>query len=236
MNKTDRDLAYEDWIKFQNDIKKNNRFFTSKEFVVNLEKVIKLHKNKLKKSTELFRARINGIDNQHNKYNCSEMILSDFYNIFSGRANPAGISYLYTSLYELTCLKEVRAQKWQEITVGKFKSINDMKIIDFVNPSKVAYDEYINCLSVFLNSSFSQPLLYGKPEIEYTPYQFICEFIKIKGFDGVLYKSSFASESNKKNSNLVIFDENNVQCVGTKRVLITKADFYLEYNDCDKFT
>ena len=62
----------------------------------------------------------------------------------------------------------------------------------------------------------SKPVDKNKTPLEYLPTQYLCEFIKNRGFEGVLYKSFLGS-----GHNIVLFDENKVECIETKLYEVT---------------
>lgn len=47
-----------------------------------------------------------------------------------GRVNPEGIGILYLTSDEKTALREVRASAFDYITIGKFKLIKDIKVVN----------------------------------------------------------------------------------------------------------
>ena len=64
---------------------------------------------------------------------------------------------------------------------------------------------------VVLGYILSKPVDRDKTPLEYLPTQYLCEFIKNQSFEGILYKSFLGS-----GHNIVLFDENKVECVETK--------------------
>lgn len=206
-----RDEVYNDWQNFQYSLKYKNRFFINSEFQKKLKKAIDLHENILRTGIELFRARINNIEPYDKPLNIKDMGAAPTEKTLSNRANPIGISYLYTSLCEETCVNEVRPGIGHYITVAKFSLKQDIRIVNFYNAIPMPTDKYIEYLAYEIHSTFSQPIIYGKPEIEYLPFQFISEFIKMQKYEGVLYRSFFKSDINDRRAlNLVIFNENKV--------------------------
>jgi hypothetical protein len=61
-------------------------------------------------------------------------------------------------------------------------------------------------------------------ELEYRPLQYLCEFVKIRGYDGVVYKSSVA-----EGYNLAIFSDNKLPCIDSKLYEIKSIQY--EYNE-----
>ena len=58
-------------------------------------------------------------------------------------------------------------------------------------------------------------------ELDYIPTQFICEYIRyIKGADGILFDSSL----HLTGKNIVLFEQDKVECVSVKKYIVTKVE------------
>ena len=66
----------------------------------------------------------------------------------------------------------------------------------------------------------AQPLRRFDSELDYLPTQYICEYIKFIGFDGVEYGSAM----NKGGINIAIFDDSKFECVDLEVVEIKKIE------------
>jgi len=140
-------------------------------------------------------------------------------NTSHGRANPPGISYLYTASDVNTAISEIQPTIEQLISIAKITTSKRFNIFDFSFPG--AYKnapimkkhmgeikEQFNLssfweLEIFFNTIsdfFSKPTL-GNTEYYYTT-QYLSELLKNMGFDGIKYKSSLK----KKGANIVLFD------------------------------
>jgi hypothetical protein len=60
-----------------------------------------------------------------------------------------------------------------------------------------------------LEKELSKPIRRQDSELDYLPTQYLCEFIKSIGFDGVEFRSSL----NPNGYNLAIFNDDNFECV-----------------------
>lgn len=119
-----------------------------------------------------------------------------------GRANPAGIPYLYVASTPETSISEVRPHTGERACVASFGIPTGAKLVDLRNPrhlvspielgdedeigklrSEVAFLER-------LGEELTRPVLPQGAAIDYVPSQFLCEFIKKCGYDGVVYKSA----------------------------------------------
>lgn len=117
-----------------------------------------------------------------------------------GRANPRNISYLYIAEDVKTAILEVRPNVMQEISVATVKITKDLKLFDFcyTDPSKSELGKSFD-LGI-ISAAFSMPN-YGD-ESNYYATQYVCEFIKEMGFDGIRFYSSL----NPDGKNIVLFD------------------------------
>ena len=60
-----------------------------------------------------------------------------------------------------------------------------------------------------ISSDLSKPLHSFESELEYIPTQYICEYFKDSGADGIMFKSSVRAEG----KNLVLFYPEKAECV-----------------------
>lgn len=179
----------------------------------------------LKNTTALFRARIHeksGSAAYHiNDMGCPPKELAS-----GGRANPAGIPFLYLSEDENTVLYEVRASYLDEISVGHFQlkeSIESVDVVDFTKDSPLFQPEYVKeaiqgkLLRDRISKDLSKPMRRYDSDLEYIPTQFICEYIKVfTGAKGIRFRSSL----HKQGNNIVFFEPELMECKRVKKVKI----------------
>jgi len=130
-----------------------------------------------------------------------------------GRANPIGIPYLYLSSIPETAAAEVRPHTGEIACVADFKVSKPMTLVDLRNPRKLVSPfvlAHANAIGQMradipflerLGDELTRPVLPKSAAIDYIPSQYLCEFIKKKGYDGVVYRSSVSD-----GINLAIFD------------------------------
>lgn len=179
----------------------------------------------LTNQTNLFRARI------HNRsripvYPLNEMGCPQKEIASGGRANPAGIPFLYLSEDENTVLYEIRASYLDEISVGTFQLKEDVEsvdIVDFTKDAPLFQPEYVKeaiqgkLLRDRISKDLSKPMRRYDSELEYIPTQFICEYIKIfTGAKGIRFRSSL----HKQGNNIVFFEPELMDCKSVKKVKI----------------
>jgi hypothetical protein len=129
-------------------------------------------------------------------------------NALPGRANPAGIPYLYLGSKPATAIAEIRPHTGEIVCVADFKIQNDLRLADLRNPREMVSpflqedaEEIGKRRSALpflerLGNDLTTPVLPHAAAIDYTPSQYLCEFIKKSGFDGVIYRSSVSDGIN----------------------------------------
>jgi hypothetical protein len=131
-----------------------------------------------------------------------------------GRANPAGIPYLYLASDADTAISEIRPHTGEAVCVAEFHVHGDPRIVDLCNPKRtispfsIGDESQISMLRrdigflCELGKELSRPVLPKSAHLEYLPSQYLCEFIKGRGFNGVKYGSSVGD-----GFNIALFDD-----------------------------
>jgi hypothetical protein len=124
-----------------------------------------------------------------------------------GRANPAGIPYLYLGSYPDTAVAEIRPHTGEFACVANF-TIPEIKAVDLRNPRKLVSPFILTDAGEIgqlradlpflerLGEELTRPVQPTGAAIDYIPSQYLCEFIKKSGFDGVIYRSSVSDGIN----------------------------------------
>lgn len=126
-----------------------------------------------------------------------------------GRANPKGIPYLYLATDKETAMAETRPWLGSEISVGQFKILQDLVVVDcsihkegfsfyFKEPSP---EKRERAVWADIDRAFSTPVNPSDHRADYVPTQIIAELFKNDGASGILYKSALGS-----GLNVVLFD------------------------------
>lgn len=130
-----------------------------------------------------------------------------------GRANPAGIPYLYLGSIPDTAAAEVRPHTGEVACVADFRVQMPLAAIDLRNPRKLVSPFVLADAGAIgqlradipflerLGEELTRPVLPRSAAIDYIPSQYLCEFIKKKKYDGVVYRSSVSD-----GMNLALFD------------------------------
>lgn len=153
-----------------------------------------------------------------------------------GRANPAGIPYLYLGSLPETAIAEIRPHTGESACVADFR-IPEIQAVDLRNPRKIVSPFILADASEIgqlradlpflerLGNELTRPVQPAGAAIDYIPSQYLCEFIKKSGFDGVVYRSSVSD-----GINLALF--NSAQAVGGDVTLynVMKVSVHVDEN------
>lgn len=162
-----------------------------------------------------YRARIQGEDGT---FKIDKMGAPPKRRSSNGRANPAGIPYLYLGSLPETAVSEVRPHTGEVACVAVFE-VPEIKAVDLRNPRELVSPFILEDAKQIaqlradlpflerLGEELTRPVQPSGAAIDYIPSQYLCEFIKKKGFDGVVYRSSVS-----EGINLALFDPD--QAVG----------------------
>lgn len=200
------------WNELRDELRYTNRFFPSTNLDYNaLAKLFGSLLFRVSEDSDWYRARIQpeGETFDEDDMGAPPAKLSSF-----GRANPAGIPYLYLASDPITAISEVRPHTGEQAAVAKFNFSKQLTVIDLCDPRNtispfmfldnlIAIREDVFFLAQ-LGLELSQPVLPNFAAIDYTPTQFLCEFIKKSGYDGVMYKSCIGD-----GTNLAVFNPEN---------------------------
>lgn len=201
-----------DWEKLRDELMYANRFFPDANIdldrLENLLGALKIDPDEA--PVEWYRARIHA-DDAH--FTIDQMGAPSRRIATHGRANPAGIPYLYLASKVETAIAETRPHTSEHVSVANFTTPPDLKLVDLRSPRKSVSpfvladaDDVAKMKSDLpflerLGDELMRPVLPQAAAIDYTPSQYLCEFIKKRKFDGVLYKSSVSD-----GMNLALFD------------------------------
>ncbi|MCH9052715.1 MAG: RES family NAD+ phosphorylase [Proteobacteria bacterium] len=131
-----------------------------------------------------------------------------------GRINPKGISCLYLATERDTALSEVRPWIGSLISVGQFKTLMDLVIIDCSRRHAESFLDHLYferdptpadkeaAVWKWIDSAFAAPVDLSNEAADYVPTQIIAELFRNNGCDGIAYKSAFG----KNGYNVALFD------------------------------
>lgn len=225
-------LTNNSWDDFCYNIKHVNRFHSQ---LVNFNQLKKLLDNMVvdipKHTLNLFRARICDIKTYIKGFTVSEMGAPPVPLTSAGRTNSEGIQCLYLSNDIVTTFHEVRARDNDHVTVGLFVQKKDLKIIDLsyldrIGPFSVPdFDMTWFAINIEIirriGEEVAKPMRRFDSTLDYIPTQYICDYIKHLGYDGIKFKSTLK----KGGINYAIFDEKNFECENVVNVRISDIDY-----------
>lgn len=189
------------WGKLRDELMYKNRFFPETEIDKGrLEELLSyLILDPSEVPTVWYRARIQEVDKP---YEIQEMGAPQNRQVSQGRANPAGIPYLYLASTSDTAISEIRPHTGELVSVAEVTFSKDLKIIDLRNPRNTVSPFILNGeeevallrgdveFLQHLGNELTRPVLPKAAAIDYIPSQYLCEFIKKCGYDGVVYRSA----------------------------------------------
>lgn len=183
-----------------------------------------------------YRARLGGME-EHYKvskpYPAKDMGTPPKTRATAGRANPAGIPYLYVAEQAMTAVCEIRPFLGGRVTVAAVKPRSDLQLVDltkvrFIESPFGLADLQVemerNALLSILNRELSKPVNPALAEIEYVPTQYLAEVILNAGYDGIRYKSAMHSGG----FNVVFFDQDKLE-IDAKTTLVKVTANKLAY-------
>jgi len=220
------DKTIKEWDAFKNELKYKNRFFIPTKYdFKSIDKTLKHLKITFEKGRIFNRARK---CTANNKLSVSEMGMPDPNDTPAGRANPAGIPYLYLGNKPETCIAEIRPFKFEFITMATFELKESATLIDLRSPlikspflfsQDIKYLKYDAPLLRIFNKTLSEPVDEVISHLEYLPSQYLCELIKSLGYEGIVFDSS----QYKKGYNIVFFNDKKLICRETQLIQIDEA-------------
>lgn len=221
--------AVEKWASFRSEIMWRNRFFFRHELDLDRLKTLfhrYLETDASEFGDQLYRARIqtDGSAIPLNKMGCPHAVDAK-----NGRANPVGIPYLYAASTPETAIAETRPHPGDLLSVAQFNVILPLRLLNLMHPRKtisplaVEDEDELYALRhdlaflCHLESELSKPILPRVADLEYLPTQYLCEFIKNCGYDGVVFKSSISN-----GANVALFDDSKVRAEVLTEYEVTK--------------
>ncbi|WP_270831985.1 RES family NAD+ phosphorylase [Aeromonas sp. QDB03] len=207
------------WLEFKKELIHKNRFFPTGNIYGKMFSSFQNEKNSIEKNT--FIQLIDELCEVREQTDCfyrarisDSALLKEHMGspppekASAGRANPAGIVYLYVAENEETCIREVRPSIGSTVYISTCVAKRSLKLINLTNPKKrisllkYAGDEmdliidHLALIELF-SKELAQPVIPERATLDYIPTQFLCEFIKsISDYDGITFTSSFGTGEN----------------------------------------
>ncbi len=198
------------WETLRDEMMHQNRWFLDVSIDTDQLEALLVHLPADDLPLRWFRARLS---NGHEAYPIERMGAPPKRLASHGRANPAGIPYLYLGSLPDTAVSEIRPHTGEHACVADFTINAPVRAVDLRDPRKLVSPFLLADASAIgqlradipflerLGDELTRPVLPSGAAIDYIPSQYLCEFIKKCGYDGVVYRSSVSD-----GINLALFD------------------------------
>lgn len=215
------------WDDFRKYLRNENRFHTKYINLEILAEVLQDTVTTVSKGTRLYRARV---AKDEKGYHSREMGAPPDDIASAGRANSKGISCLYLANKRKTTIKEIRAGAFDFVTIATFKVKKDIKVVDLSvithnSPFYAATDKTKFLINENhlrnIEKDLAKPVSKRDSDLDYLPTQYISDFAKYLGYDGVKYISTFDRDS----YNIALFDSKICSCTYKRTYLIGDLDY-----------
>jgi hypothetical protein len=151
-----------------------------------------------------------------------------------GRANPKGIPFLYLSTDRDTAIGEVRPWVGSYVSVGCLSPCRQLKVIgcltdrpslaEYIAKQAIVEDLEESCWNQ-VDLAFGRPVTRSNDVADYVPTQVIAEYFRVRGFDGIVYRSPLG-----RGNNIVLFDLHAARFVGLHLFQVT--DVVYQSREC----
>lgn len=216
------------WEDFVKGIKYHNRFHTDYFNLDIFELFLKFSQKSYSKNEIFYRARISNSDGLEVK----EMGAPPMHLASDGRVNASGISCLYVSDDRETTIREIRAGAHDFVTIGKFKLLEDITIVDLMNLHQISPFKTIDIIDFSqhavnrrhlekIGREIAKPLRRQDSALDYLPTQYISDFIKSRGFQGIEYTSTL----HEGGRNMAVFNQELLKCTEVSVVKIKEVNY-----------
>ncbi|EGT4141819.1 RES domain-containing protein [Clostridium perfringens] len=201
---------------FKNEIQRKNRYHLKGINKEVLGIYFSYLQDEFKAGEKMYRGRISNKQG----YNNLQMGAPPYEKTLAGRINSQGIRCLYLADTEDTAICEIRAKAYNYVTIGTFVLRRDIKIIDISKINSISpFEGELDITQYSVNKihldeieeELTRPLREENGVLEYVPIQYICDFIKSLGYDGIKYKSTMNEEN--EGYNIAILNEQLIECL-----------------------
>lgn len=148
--------------------------------------------------------------------------------ISEGRINPVNIRYLYTCSDEKTSILETRIQPGEYVSIAKITLHETVHFVDFsknfsvIDAENEEKSNWINYFVLDLAGFFQKPYVDNG---SYYFCQYVSEYLKNWGFDGIAFRSSMAQlESGTAGVNYTFFNYEKCEVVSSKLYHVIKLE------------
>jgi hypothetical protein len=222
-----RSDGLERWEKLRTELMHENRYFPDAQLNTDRLKELfaLLHADDV--PLDWYRARLQTTDTV---FELGEMGAPPQRVAGHGRANPAGIPYLYLGSTPETALSETRPHTGERACVADFTIPTGLTLLDLrrpralVSPFDLGDEDQIGLLRSDidflerLGEELTRPILPQGAMIDYVPSQYLCEFVKKCGYAGVIYRSAVS-----EGINLALFNPSQAKPIRVRPYVIQQV-------------
>ena len=210
------------WDQIKDEVLKEYRFFSN--LGDSVLKDLTPMEELIAKGTTLYRARITPDDKE--KWDIRDLGCPPVSLTKAGRANPAGIPYLYLCKDAETPLYETRTSLQDKVTIGEFEVLTNLNVINLsaeISLFGLSSEQVVSSSmqkKIFfdkIREDMSKPKRSVDSEIDYVPTQLVCEYCKKRNYDGICFNSSL----HKEGINVVLFKDEKLRCMNTYSKTVT---------------
>ena len=219
------------WNEFKKSLRNVNRFHNDFINLELLEEILKVAKISIPEGERFYRARVAN-EKGSVGFKRKEMGAPPDDIASPGRANSKGQSCLYLSNKKKTTVKEIRAHAFDYVTIATFKLIREINVLDlcsithnspfYTDTDKIEFLVNDQILQDF-ERDLAKPMSRWDSDLDYLPTQYISDFAKFCGYDGVRYYSTFDKDA----YNIALFDSTACTCTYHKTFLVGDLDYKL---------
>ena len=219
------------WDIFKKYLRNINRFHYRYINLEILEKILKETETIIPEGKKFYRSRVSN-ERGAKGFLRREMGAPPDDVASAGRANSKGQSCLYLSNNRKTTVKEIRAHAFDYVTIATFRINREIRVLDlssithsspfYAGTNRIAYlinEKHLRKIE----NDMAKPMSRWDSELDYLPTQFISDFAKYLGYDGVKYYSTF----DKTAFNIALFDTTACDCIYHRNYLVGDLDYKL---------
>ena len=217
------------WDEFKKSLRNVNRFHNDYINLELLREILKIAKITIPTGERFYRALVSN-EKGSAGFTRKEMWAPPDDIASPGRANSKGQSCLYLSNRKKTTVKEIRAHAFDYVTIATFKLIREINVLDLcsITHNSPFYND-TNKVDYLINErilraierDLAKPMSRWDSELDYLPTQYISDFAKFCGYDGVRYFSTFDRDA----YNIALFDSGACACTYHRNFLVGDLDY-----------
>lgn len=227
---------------FIKEIKYNNRNPNDNRVLQFLNELHTNPERSLSPGHKLYRCRIVNKDSELGSeenfwgYNLKNSFVPPYEKTSDMRANYKYIPYLYCANHPYTSIVEVRPRLGSRVSIATLQVKEKITLLDFTlhKLSNKISESKIN-LFTDLSYLFSKPIEFEDDTLDYIPTQYIAEYAKNLGYDGITFESSLTPELSDIDGSSIDTDRYNVVVFNYEKCIPVRSNLFEvfgQYTEC----